>query len=510
VILDVRLPDGRVLTGVPEGTTQEQILSKLKAAGEDTSWAEPKRETGAEVEAKKQGMGSALLLGAGKKTDDILNGLTQLYLKARGENKALEGLAQRQQESSDIYAPLKRERPFATGFGEALPSMAVPGAGSSYLGAAFAGALPELLSYGSAEDRLKRGGIGAGAGMAGRALGGLVQSLLNPSGRVVNKAAMDAADRIGMKPLAGQATQNPAMLNVENYLARSAGSSSTMGNIATKNQEAINRAALKSIGQAGEEVSPTALQAAEQTIGNEFGRLQGVTSPSLGTDFVNALQKVESNNAALGPFRKPEIDKLIDKGLDLAAQGNLSGKAYKEIRSALSSEAQSQFKSGDATIGQAYKAIRAALDDAAEQSLSTADREAWKVARDQWANFKVLTKGNVSEAGNVSAARVAQTLRANGPNFRLGKTDGPLTDIARIGEAMKGPLNPNSGNLTHTAIGTAMAPANWTAAQLYTSPAVQKYLREGILDIGKNGELVLKATGVPIGTAATKNLLGIE
>jgi hypothetical protein len=300
-------------------------------------------------------------------------------------------------------------------------------------------------------------------------------------------------------------------MNVENYLARSQGSSGTMQGIAQGQREAINQAAANSIGQQGSEVSASLLDAGTKTIGREFDRLQSATAPKLGNDFMSALADIETANAARGSFRSPQIDKLLNKSLDLAAQGNLSGQAYKEIRTQLSGEATSAFKSGDSTLGQALKTVRGALDDAAEQSLSKADQEAWKSARGQWGNLKVLLKGNVAEAGDVSAARVAQQLRSQGPAFRTGNVNGPLADVARIGEGFKGPLNPNSGTLMASGpLSWATAPVNFAAVQIYTLPVIQKWMRDGIVDLGKNGELVLKATGVPLGVAGTKQYLGAQ
>lgn len=490
----------------PDGMSDDQIASAIRA-----NMPKPPEPTGAETLAKQTGPFEAALVGAGAKTNDILNGIVQMYLGARGETSALGGLAQNVAEQKAAIAPLQQERPISTGLGSALPAMAIPGAGASYPGAMLAGALPEVLSYGSAKERATRGGVGAAGGAAGRAIGGFVTSLLKPAGVGVNanQAAMEASKRIGYKPLAGQATQNPALLNVENYLARTPGSSGTMEAIQRANQDAVNRAAAKSIGQQSDEMSAAVLNAGEKTIGREFDRLQSVTAPQLGKDFVNSLQKIELSNAARGSFREPAIDNLLNKALDLAAKGNLSGTAYKEIRTELSGQATKAFKGGDATLGQAVKSVRTALDDAAEQSLSKADQEAWKVARDQWGSWKTLTKGLVSEAGNVSPARVAAQLRAQGPGFRTG-AQGPLADIGRIGEGFKGALNPNSGNLPNTVAGTLMSPVNFVAAKAYTSPIVQKYLRDGILDIGKNGELIVKATGVPLGLAATNQLLGVQ
>ena len=515
--MDVTLPDGTVIRGVPDGTTKDQLRAKLASNGYDVSKLQDKKPTGAEMLAKETGAGEAFMVSAGRKVQDISDGILQMYLKATGDTKTLGGLRQNVAERDAQFAPLAKERPISTGVGGALPSLAVPGSGAGYLGAMGAAALPELLSYGSVQERLSKGGVAAVGGAAGRALFSAIPAILKPAGVGVNanREAIDAAGRIGYKPLAGQATQNPALLNIENYLARTPGSSGTMQALNQANTEAINRTAAKSIGQTGAEVGPSMLGAAQKSLGAEFARLQRVTAPHLGTDFVNSLVTVEAANAARGPFRSTAIDGLLDKSMDLAAQGKLSGTAYKEIYTELSSESIKAFKAGDASLGQAFKTVRNALDEAAGKSLTAADQKAWETVRSQWGNWKTLTKGQVAEAGNVSPARVASQLRAQGPGFRTG-SQGPLQDIGRIGEGIKSATNPNSGNLGQMMLygnpvtGIPLAAGNLLAAKTYTSPIVQKYLRDGILDVGKNGELIIRATGVPVGVAATNKLRGVE
>ena len=491
----------------PDGMTDAEISDAIRR-----NMPKPPLPSGAEQLAKETGPLDAMMVAGGKKTSDIINGMTQAYLSARGEDKALQGLKENVAGENAVFSPLARERPFSTGFGSALPSLAIPGAAGSLGMAALSGALPDLLSYGSLGERAMKGGVGAAGGMAGYGLGNLASRILKPAGVGVNpnQAAMDAAERIGFKPLAGQATQNPMLLNVENYLARSPGSSGTMQAIQRANQEAVNTAANASIGQVGKETSGAVLNAAERTIGSEFQRLQAVTAPTLGDDFLNALVNVESANAAKGAFRNSKIDKAVEKALDLAAQNNLSGTAYKEIRSELSAQANSAFTTkGGATLGQALKSIRTALDKAAESSLSPADQLAWKVSREQWGNWKTLTKGLVAEAGDVSPARVAAQLRGQSPAFRTGRLQGPLADVGRIGEGMKGPLNPNSGNLLQAGTwGPVTVPANYLASKAYTNPVMQNILTNGLLDIGPAGETALVSLGIPTGIGLLSEYMG--
>lgn len=462
-------------------------------------------------------------IAAGKKTDSILDGITQMYLKARGEDKALGALASKVQDKEGHYAPLREAHPVATSLGEAVPAMAVPVTGGgaalgSVVRAAGANALPELLSYGSVGDRLGHGAA-AGAGGALGALGGqALARVLKPAGVGANVAddAMAAAGRIGYKPTPGQATQNPALLNVENWLSRTPGGSGRMQQAATANQNALNSAAARSMGETAGDLSEATFANAQGRIGQQFGNLEAKTKPVLGNDFMNALSKIDGENLAKGPFKSAQVDSLVDKGLDLAAKGNLSGTAYKQIRSELSNQAQSAFRSGDSTLGQALKTVRNSLDEAAESSLSAADRQAWSEARKQWAAFKTLSKGNVAEGGNVSAAKVAAQLRGKGPQLRTGQATGELADIARVGESFKTAGNPNSGNLLSTALfgnpltGIPVAVANRLAAGAYMSRPGQAYLTRGLVDVGPEGLNLLGRTGGAGGNALARNWLGIE
>lgn len=464
------------------------------------------------------------ILAAGRSTDKILDGLTQAYLGARGESSALRALDAGDQEKTAAFRPVVDAHPIAAGVGGAVPMMMVPiggaaGATGMLARSAFAGALPEALSYGSAADRAKRAAVGGAGGLVGGALGLGVSKLLKPSGAGVSGLSDDAiaaAKRLGYKLTAGQKAQNPAMQNFENYLARSPGSSGAMLSRSNANQTALNTAASKAMGQQGGDLSEGAFATAKQAIGDEFARLQSITNPKLETDFFGALAKIDASNSARGSFKSKSIDSLIDKGLDLAAKNNLSGTAYKEIRTQISNDAQAAFKAGDATLGQAMKTIRNALDEAAKKSLGKADQRAWDLTRKQWAAYKALTKSNVAEGGNVSAARLAGALRQQGDGLRTGAMKGPLSDIARIGESVKSSQNPNSGQLVNQMLygnpltGLPMMVGNKASELAYMNPVMQRYLGGGLLDIGPTGRLILGKTAGPLGAPAVQQLLGVQ
>lgn len=499
---------GQGIIEFPDGMDDAAIVKAIQGL------RQPKA---APLQMQGVGPGQAALISAGRRTDQILDGLTQMYLKARGEDSALAALAQKDATKREEYAPLREAFPKSTGVGEALPSMAVPiGAAAGVGRIALAGALPGALSYGTAEEKAKEAATGAIGNVAGSYIGKGVAKLLQPVGSAISKTAQDAAQRLGLKLTAGELTQNPALLNVENYFARSPGSSGAMQATQAAKQEALQRAAAGAMRQTGGDLSEGGFAAAKQSIGDEFTRLQGITAPKLGQDFFQTLADLEASNAAKGSFRSAKIDNVINKGLDLAAQGNLTGKAYKEIRTELSNAATKAFKNGDATAGQAFKTLRTALDDAAEQSLSGADREAWKLAREQWSAYKLLSKSNVAEGGTLSAPRLAAAMRQQGDSLRTGTARGPLADIARIGEAVKSSQNPNSGQLMQQMMygnpitGIPLVLGNKAAQSAYMSAPVQRYLSRGLLNVSPEAQLLLTKGGGLLGTPAIEDYFGVQ
>lgn len=535
--MDVRLPDGTVIKNVPDGMSKADLTAKLKANGYDVA------KLGGESQAPAQDDPGALMatvIGAGRAADKVVKGVKQGYYAARSKlapksvsdlvtggnewDRKLQAMDAEEADNDRIYAGLQAQHPIATAVGEVVPGMAIPvgaagTAASLAARTAAASSIPGLLSYGTAEQRLKRGAVDAVGGGVGALVGRAVGRALKPAGigaKGASDEAMRAAERVGYKPTPGQVTQNAAQLNLENYLARSPGSSGAMKRVADANQQAINRAAARSMGETADDLSEGVFSAAQKRIGGNFGQLEAATNPQLGNDFLNALGRIDADNAARGPFRSKAVDDLVNKSLDLAQSGQLSGTAYKQIRTELNNSAQSAFKNGDATLGQAYKAVRDQLDDAARASLGPQGGMAWDTARKQYQNWKTLTKANVAEGGNVSPARVASAVRARGPQLRTGQASGELSDIARIGESFKTAQNPNSGGLVHGMLygnpvtGIPAAIGNKALSAMYLSDLGQAYLTRGLLDVGPTGQLLLGRSGGLLGVSGTRGLLGVE
>lgn len=505
------LADGRRLE-FPDGTDPAVVQSTVKRMIASAPAA---------PQGPQEGMGEAMLIAAGRGTDKVVQGVRQGYNWLTGDQGTLDQMAADEADKDARYKPLQEKFPIATGIGEAAPAAALfpIGGGASLLKAGASAAIPSLLSYGTAEERLKRGAADAAFGAVGAKGGQMLARALKPAGvgaETASKTAMGAAERIGYKPLPSQIANNPGMANIENYLLRTPGGSGTMQKAVTANQTALNRAGAKAMGETADKLDEGVFAMASDRVGGEFNRLSAITKPKLGDDFINVLADIEASNTARGSFKSKHVDHLINKGLDLAAKGDLDGKAYKEIRTQLTNEALMMTKMGDSTTAGAFRQLRSALDDAAKSSLSEADQKAWDVARKQWQAFKTLSKSNVAEAGELSAARTAAAVRSSNPGFRAGKMSGELADVARVGEAFKSVQNPNSGNQVASMLfgnpftGVPLMLGNKAAAAAYMSPLGQRYFSQGLIDVGQTGRGLLGRAGIQGAIPAGRGLLGVE
>lgn len=226
--MDVRLPDGTVIKGVPEGTTKAQLVEKLTRNGYSVP-AEWMSEAKPRVDPT-EGMSTAerFLAGAGKGMVDLARGVGQRV--GLVDQSAIDA-------AKELDAPLMR-----TGAGKAgavagnvavaLPAALVPGA-NTVAGAAMTGGVmgalqPTATGESVAENTLTGAAGGVGGLMLGRGLAGLYQggkALLQPftqsgreriAGNVLSRFADDAS-RVN------SATSTPTMTGARPTLAEQTG-----------------------------------------------------------------------------------------------------------------------------------------------------------------------------------------------------------------------------------------------------------------------------------------------
>lgn len=199
-------------------------------------------------EFEDPGFGNSLVIGAGRTFDRVGKGMQQLYYGATDNKQKLQELKQSAADDDIAYKPLQEARPFATGIGESVPSMVIPGGGAAtWTGNALrmgaAAAVPAMLEYGDAGDRLLKGVIAGGAGAALPAAGALFKSAKTFAeplygagrnaivGRTLNRVAGDDAANViqrlksaqplipGSMPTAAQVAENGGIAAMERSAA---------------------------------------------------------------------------------------------------------------------------------------------------------------------------------------------------------------------------------------------------------------------------------------------------
>jgi hypothetical protein len=255
----ITAPDGQAFdVTAPDGASQDQVLEYAKS-----QWG----KGGAKPAEKKAplandpGFFGTLPIAAGRTASNVIDGMTQLYLGARGETSALGGLKQLNESDNAAYKPLQDARPWATGIGEALPSAVIPAGGAATLlgnagRMAAAGAIPGMLEYGSAGERMQRGAVGAAAGAAVPVLGAAIKtgtSLAEPlfqrgretiAGRTLNRVA--GADAAAVRArMAGAQQLVPGSMPTAGQVAENGGIAALERSASAANPEAYTRRAME-------------------------------------------------------------------------------------------------------------------------------------------------------------------------------------------------------------------------------------------------------------------------
>lgn len=445
----------------------------------------------------EMGMGRRALAGAGKAFADIGRGVGQVV-----------GMVPQE----EIDAAKMQDKPLMrTGAGFAgniagnvaatLPAALVPGANTVVGAGAVGGLLGGLQPVASDESRLQNALLGAAGGAGG-------QMAANTIGRAI-RPVQSSLD----EPLRGLAARAENVYNIPLNAAQKTGSKplkiidSVLDNMPlTASKQAVakgaqakafNRAALGTIGESAEQATPDVLNAARTRIGQQFNDLSSRNAVGLGDDFLESLSKIESN---INEFTKPGVRDAIDKALNLAADGKISGQTYQKVRSTLGKQSSDAFKSGNSELGQALRAIKSGLDEAADASISAADKQAWGQARAQWQALKVIEKAAAptsadAVSGNISPAKLAQALQSvDKKGFTYGTRTDELPDLARIGQAFLKNQIPDSGTAQRQFYQRFLEnplAAAWEGATggmslpvqaLLNSKAGQKYLSQGTLN----------------------------
>jgi hypothetical protein len=448
--MDVRLPDGTVIKGVPDGMSKADLTAKLKSNGYDVS-----KLVAASAPDVSDSSAVGLAAGLGKGFGTVaLNaqkyvgkGLDAIGADSAGQwlvNDADQGL----KKISGEVAPYKEKSPIAAGTGElggeivaTLPVGGVLGklvqTGARGLGVGTKAA--PLVSA------LSSSGFRAGAAnptinmltraAGGAATGGVSAGLVNPDD-VGTGAAIGAAlpPVLGVAGKAGQligkglrgGEVSPEVANLAsrakdlgidipadrlvdskplNALASSLNYVPFSGRAATetKMQSQLNKALSRTFGQNSDNVTG-ALRKAGNDLGQKFDDVLSNNVVNVDNQFLSDLASHEQKALnELGPDQAQIIKKQIDQLLDKGANGQIDGQAAYNIKKTLD-------RIGNRNSPEAYYArdLKKSLMEALNRSLSPDDSKAFAKTRQEYGNMLALEKLAQNGAeGDISIGRLA-------------------------------------------------------------------------------------------------------
>lgn len=524
----ITAPDGKsYYVNGPDGATEEDALAHFKS-----QWKPQAKEQQSVNPGDEAGWGEAGLIGAGKSLSRIGQGIKQGYYSMTGNQEELDKLAAQVAEEDRLYQPLKDAHPISTAIGEAMPSMAIPGsAGLKTMMAA--GALPGLLEYGSADERLTRGGMGAAGAGVGVGVMNTLGRLNKPFSKVSapeRNALVDVFKREKIPLSAAQESGSNSLKWVDSALDNLPWVADKQLAAKQAQRGEFNRAISKTFGADDTNLTPDVLKSARDTLGAGFNDLSNrnrlnFTNQTLndltGLSFDLERYAVGDNKRIVGNY----IDDLMGK---VEPDGTISGRAYREFDSKIGKKMRGT-TDGDLRnyLGQLRDIVRGAMDD----SISAADQESWKTLRNQYANLQTVadTVKN-SPTGEVSAAGLLQRVNNQSKSAKF-TGGGQLGELARAGKELLTPL-PDSGTaqrafwmralggggLGLSGLGGLMSPVATVgmAAGAGAPIAVQKamwgsagknYLVNGLLDLSPEAEQILRRLGQGAGVSSARGLL---
>lgn len=499
---EIETKDGIVIRGIPDNIPPDHHSIKAKVANARQAQGVNPQAAG---EMALEGMSGLdkFRAGAGKTMTDIARGAGQML--GLVDQKSIDETKQRD-------APLMNTGAGMTGgitggVAVGLPSLLVPGA-NTVTGAALTGAvLGGVQPTGTDESRMTNALLGAGGGAAGQAGGQLlgralrpVRSALSPQQTALAASAqargipLDAADLTGSRPLK----------TIRDVLGQLPLTADRQSAIQGAKQTAFNRAVSGTYGAADDAITPQALQAARDRIGQQFTNLSARNTLQAGGGLVNDLATIQQNAAR---NMTPDVARVIANNIeDILARVEpgdvINGNAYRALDSQLGRILRSS-SNGDIRYG--IGQLRDALRNAMDQSISASDRAAWQQARRQYANLMTVAPlAARSETGDVSGRTLlAAALRGSKSSAFHG--GGELGELGRIGRAFVAEQTPNSGTAQRTFFQNFLTnplQASWNQAVGGISSPVQQainsaagigYLSQGLAQLTPQQQALINA-----------------
>lgn len=536
--MDVRMPDGVVLRGIPDGTSKQQIMSKYnqsKLKKQNPSEYDPKSPEFKAKYGALSGMSDddVFMAGAGKAVVDTGRGLKQigswLADKVTGGNRYETSVANQDEVNARDAELMASGNGLGGNITGNVATMLLPAGAAarapgvvgkvgqavvnpqSIKAAAAVGAgMGALQPVGTDESRLKNVGIGA---LTSGATQGVVQgigkiaqpvkSALSP----VDDNAVKTLESAGVKLDAAQKTGSERLAQLKRFLGDNPVTASGQVKQAEQTASSFTRAALKTIGENADAADETTVANAFDRIGKEFDRIATSNPITADNKLLNDLVKVSQGaSAELETAQSAVITRQVDEIVNKAGSGKIDGKAYQSIKGVLD-----RISGGpNAQLGHWARELRSSLDDALERSASQSDISALKTARTQYRNLQGVVKA-VKPDGNVSPSKLYNAMNTNAYGGKKAMATGRGTDLmklAKAGSRIIPERMPNSGTpsramlqaaaptlvgagygfsqdpslegaLKGGAVGLGAAGVPWLAQKAFNNPAMANYLAHG-------------------------------
>lgn len=244
---------------------------------------------------------------------------------------------------------------------------------------------------------------------------------------------------------------------IESALSRFPTSARVMENAADAQRTKIAQMASREAGTTVNDVGPESMNKVAKNASDAFDRAKKFPEAiALNEDFMaTAGKKLDDylsniSTADVVPSIGKRVKELQGMTVETPAGSilpMLTNEQYQEFRRGISLALQNTNKPG---AREALKGLRNALDDAAEASLPADKMEAWREARKNWANYKMLSKATANgtadsrSAGTLSPNALTAAVRKDQGVDRFASTTGGMNDVARLSGYLADTM-PNSG-----------------------------------------------------------------
>ena len=437
----------------------------------------------------------AALIGAGKKSNDIVQGAQDLidtpqsFLGNKDAQMRMRDRAGEMAQQEALYKPLSDKFPVATAVGESAPYFAAPMKVPGLSSVASNTLIPGLLGfteYGTPQERVERGAIAAGSGLLASAvpkmLGGRAYpDKIDPYLKEVN----EAGERLGFVPLPSVRRGGDRALQIkEAGMESSARQAPHIADIKDGNVRNLTKVAAKEIGLDGvDRLSPDRLQQAREKIGSVFEEAGKGKQIELDDAFYKDLDAIEASYAEGAGRRSKKVGNVIKDLKEMGKKFFMTPAEYKRQTSALVSDAMA-IAQKDPAKANALLDARKALDDAFDRGVP-GDLKALKKARDQWRTM-LMVESSVNEAGEVSFNKLSSVVRRKDDwGYLRGNKKNDLYDALRFFKAFPDNFG-NSGT-----------------AQRGLQPSLMSDIKNGVVTGGGAGALFDAASGGGAGGMGT-------